>query len=126
MSNINCSSDKRCTILLKEDVYKRLKTKGKFGESFSDLVTRILDNLDKVHRGKIEMTPSDTVIDILSRDCKYNKHRTCNSRWQGFGFEIVCYCSCHQGKKEKTLEVAPNSATNAIESQPSIEVKQDG
>ena len=31
---------KRCTILLKEDIYKRLKTKGKFGESFSELISR--------------------------------------------------------------------------------------
>jgi predicted CopG family antitoxin len=54
MSNINCSSDKRCTVLLKEDVYKRLKTKGQFGESFSELVTRLLDELDEVSGGRIK------------------------------------------------------------------------
>jgi predicted CopG family antitoxin len=37
---------KRCTILLKEDIYKRLKTKGKFGESFSELISRLLDEID--------------------------------------------------------------------------------
>jgi predicted CopG family antitoxin len=37
---------KRCTILLKEDIYKRLKTKGKFGESFSELICRLLDDID--------------------------------------------------------------------------------
>ena len=37
---------KRCTILLKEDIYKRLKTKGKFGESFSELICRLLDEID--------------------------------------------------------------------------------
>jgi predicted CopG family antitoxin len=42
---------KRCTFLLKEDIYKRLKTKGKFGESFSELISRLLDEIDFV--GKI-------------------------------------------------------------------------
>jgi len=37
---------KRCTILLKEDIYNRLKTKGKFGESFSELICRLLDEID--------------------------------------------------------------------------------
>ena len=37
---------KRCTILLKEDIYQRLKTKGKFGESFSELISRLLDEID--------------------------------------------------------------------------------
>jgi len=47
MSNINCSSSKRCTLLVKEDVYHRLKAKGRFGESFSALVDRLLDELDE-------------------------------------------------------------------------------
>jgi predicted CopG family antitoxin len=42
---------KRCTFLLKEDIYKRLKTKGKFGESFSELISRLRDEIDFV--GKI-------------------------------------------------------------------------
>lgn len=37
---------KRCTILIKEDIYNRLKTKGKFGESFSELICRLLDEID--------------------------------------------------------------------------------
>jgi predicted CopG family antitoxin len=41
---------KRCTILLKEDIYKRLKTKGKFGESFSELICRLLDELDLLEK----------------------------------------------------------------------------
>ena len=43
---------KRCTILLKEDIYQRLKTKGKFGESFSELISRLLDEIDFI--GNIE------------------------------------------------------------------------
>jgi predicted CopG family antitoxin len=41
---------KRCTILLKEDIFQRLKTKGKFGESFSELVSRLLDELDLLEK----------------------------------------------------------------------------
>lgn len=41
---------KRCTVLLKEDVYAELKSKGKFGESFSDLLHRILKELDNYER----------------------------------------------------------------------------
>ena len=43
---------KRCTILLKEDIYKRLKTKGKFGESFSELISRLLDEIDFLEKGE--------------------------------------------------------------------------
>jgi predicted CopG family antitoxin len=43
---------KRCTILLKEDIYKRLKTKGKFGESFSELISRLLDEIDFLETNK--------------------------------------------------------------------------
>lgn len=46
MANINYSSCKRCTLLVKQDVYQRLRTKGRFGESFSDLIARILDELE--------------------------------------------------------------------------------
>lgn len=49
MSNMNCSPNKRCTVLLQEQVYKRLKTSGQFGESFSDLVARLLDELDNAN-----------------------------------------------------------------------------
>ena len=42
---------KRCTVLLREDVYERLSSKGQFHESFSDLVARLLDELDEI-RGK--------------------------------------------------------------------------
>ena len=47
MSNIICSSSKRCTLLVKEEVYHRLKAKGRFGESFSALIDRLLDELDR-------------------------------------------------------------------------------
>jgi predicted CopG family antitoxin len=39
---------KRITVGLREDVYARLKEEGRFGESFSDLVSRLLNKLDKL------------------------------------------------------------------------------
>jgi predicted CopG family antitoxin len=51
---------KRCTILLKDDIYKRLKTKGKFGESFSELICRLLDELDLLEkRIRLKVTTHD-------------------------------------------------------------------
>jgi hypothetical protein len=42
------NSYKKCTILLKEPTYIRLKNKGRFGESFSELVSRLLDEIDYI------------------------------------------------------------------------------
>jgi predicted CopG family antitoxin len=47
--NIQCSSkNRRCTVLLSEEVYQRLRKKGLFGESFSDLINRLLTETDKL------------------------------------------------------------------------------
>jgi predicted CopG family antitoxin len=37
------SMNKRVNVGLRFDVYTRLKDQGRFGESFSDLVSRIID-----------------------------------------------------------------------------------
>jgi predicted CopG family antitoxin len=42
----------RNTITIRNQVYERLKRHGAFGESFSKLITRILDELE---RGKNEI-----------------------------------------------------------------------
>ena len=39
---------KRVTVGLREDVYTRLKEEGEFGETFSDLVSRLLNKLKKL------------------------------------------------------------------------------
>ena len=45
--NIQYSSDKRrCTVLLRKEVYQRLRKKGLFGESFSDLINRLITETD--------------------------------------------------------------------------------
>jgi predicted CopG family antitoxin len=42
---------RRVTVALREDVYTKLKNKGRFQESFSDLVARLLDEVDKLNGG---------------------------------------------------------------------------
>jgi predicted CopG family antitoxin len=37
---------KRISVGLRQDVYARLRNKGKFGETFSDLVSRLIDEID--------------------------------------------------------------------------------
>jgi predicted CopG family antitoxin len=38
---------RRITVGLREEVYSRLRDKGKFGESFSELVARLLNDLEE-------------------------------------------------------------------------------
>jgi predicted CopG family antitoxin len=45
MDNEATTTNKRCTISLDPKVYLRLKDEGIFGESFSELVGRLLDLL---------------------------------------------------------------------------------
>ena len=51
MSNIKYSYDKS-TVLLTKDVYLRLREKGKFGETFSDIVERLLNQIDYLERAR--------------------------------------------------------------------------
>jgi predicted CopG family antitoxin len=45
MSNIKYSYEKS-TVLLTKEVYQRLRKKGKFGETFSDIVERLLNQIE--------------------------------------------------------------------------------
>ena len=47
MSDVNEGLNKRRTITLKHAVYSRLSEEGQFNETFSQLVTRILNELQK-------------------------------------------------------------------------------
>ena len=42
------SAYKRRTISINDDVYSRLRQKGRFGESFGRVISRILDQIDDV------------------------------------------------------------------------------
>jgi hypothetical protein len=57
------------------------------------------------------------VIEIRSKYCRSNKHQDCDSRWNGFGFEIVCSCECHLSKKgvhdmDEVLRTEANAVFN--------------
>jgi predicted CopG family antitoxin len=39
---------KRITVGLRQDIYTKLRNKGKFGESFSELIGRLLDEIDNI------------------------------------------------------------------------------
>lgn len=36
------------------------------------------------------------LIDFKSRQCRENQHTICSNKWRGFGFEVICNCSCHK------------------------------
>ena len=34
-------------------------------------------------------------LEFRSKQCKDHMHQYCARRWQGYGFQINCRCSCH-------------------------------
>ena len=46
MNNIKYYSYEKSTVLLTKEVYHRLREKGKFGETFSDIVERLLNQIE--------------------------------------------------------------------------------
>ncbi len=109
--------NRRVNVGLRYEVYTRLKDQGRFGESFSDLVSRIIDAADKITVLKVPVVKAKlnrtTTLDFISRDCRNGKHNSCHARWEGMGFEIICVCNC--GHKLKA-----NSPIFAEESQYSV------
>ena len=67
--------------------------------------------------GGITMASSKRYLDILSKECKAHNHTYCHGKWQGFGFQVICRCSCgHKG----SLLLKEDSADNRIEQQTSL------
>ncbi len=54
MNNIKYYSYEKSTVLLTKEVYQRLREKGKFGETFSDIVERLLNQIDNFEQEKGE------------------------------------------------------------------------
>jgi predicted CopG family antitoxin len=46
MNNTKYYSYEKSTVLLTKNVYQRLREKGKFGETFSDIVERLLNQIE--------------------------------------------------------------------------------
>ena len=51
--NVMTTGNERCTISIDRKIYARLKDEGRFGESFSELVGRLLDRLKEIPSGGI-------------------------------------------------------------------------
>lgn len=34
-----------------------------------------------------------------------NGHTNCHGQWSGFGFQILCYCKCHNKKDAALVQV---------------------
>jgi len=50
----NCDSvisRRRTTVSLDIEVYRRLRLRGEFGQTFSEVIGRILDQLDAINEG---------------------------------------------------------------------------
>jgi len=91
MNNMHNSSCKRCTLLVQEDVYRRLKSKGR-------LIPTVIDG-------------------FISRECRAGLHQNCNGKWEGLGIQVTCICNCnHDNKKKEALGVASVPSTNTPKS----------
>jgi predicted CopG family antitoxin len=74
MRDTKCTQKKRCTVLLREEVYRELSNEGRFKESFSDLISRLLTELAELKKGSME------TVDVAG-DTNWIEHR------RGEGFE---------------------------------------
>ena len=53
------------------------------------------------------------LLEFCSKHCKNNHHNLCSCQWEGFGFQIVCNCECHDKKKVLgRIEGLPNTCNS--------------
>lgn len=83
-----------------------------FGESYSDLIVRIILLLDPTE--SVNKMTSNNLIEFHSKQCKDDKHLNCESRWEGLGFTILCTCTCHKEERGVTLVARPVSNAAGI------------
>src|SRR5215472_14248263 len=94
----------RNTITIRNQVYERLKRHGAFGESFSKLITRILDELER-DKKKIEAENAPRLLDLLKE-----RKRLEQERRDGDGHRERSHCGTTVSRK-KTLQSAPSVGT---------------
>ena len=106
---------KRITVGLRQDVYKTLVSRGRFGESFSDLVSRLIEgsetHISSNDGGELPLT-NGTNIEFISKPCRNNLHQLCNGKWQGLGLEIICICNCRHERDSHFTECNMKSKPN--------------
>ena len=43
---------------------------------------------------------SKELMEFHSKECKQDRHSNCARQWEGFGFNVICKCDCHQNNKK--------------------------
>jgi hypothetical protein len=94
---------------------KVVRTRGEFGDTYSDVICRLVDSPSFVDR---------EVFEFVSKECKHKIHEECYETWSGLGFKVICSCICHIKKREASEELGISSrsiASNRLwQSAPSI------
>jgi hypothetical protein len=63
----------------------------------------------------IKNLSSYDLLEFSSKFCKINNHKQCSGQWEGFGFQIVCNCECHDKKKVLgRIEGLPNTCNSPL------------
>jgi hypothetical protein len=54
------------------------------------------------------------LVEFRSKHCKNKEHATCSGLWEGLGFEVLCYCGCHEKKEQQALAEVAGPVSNAV------------
>ena len=71
------SMQKRHTMSIRYDVYSKLCNVGKFGESLSDVLDRVLNSMPKTKMGEISDSDDHIVTHFLYGNIESNEHSLC-------------------------------------------------
>jgi hypothetical protein len=55
----------------------------------------------------------NSLVEFCSKECRSNSHSDCARQWEGFGFIVICSCTCHIKKKKLALHLVGGPAGNA-------------
>ena len=91
---------KRYPISVCAKVYTKIKEIGRFGESFSDVIERILNSVPEIKGQKTKMKPTNQ-FSFTGQRCKNDEHNLCQGAWEGFDILLYCDCKCHPKKENK-------------------------
>jgi hypothetical protein len=64
-------------------------------------------------KGEKPMNNNINKIDFKSKECKKEKHKSCDRTWNGLGFTVICTCNCHIELDEKNIVLdGPSKSSN--------------
>ena len=50
-------------------------------------------------------TECDYIEGFVSRECRHESHIKCVGGWKGFGFKVLCKCTCHVKEKDASSDL---------------------